>query len=56
LNDLALFYSQTNRLPKAEQMMLRAIEIRETALGPDHPYTKGSKASLKDIQQNLKSP
>ena len=36
----------TNRLAEAQPLMLRALAIVETSLGPDHHYTVGARENL----------
>jgi tetratricopeptide (TPR) repeat protein len=48
LNNLALLYSTQGNYAQAEPLYKRSLEIREKALGPDHPDVA---TSLKNIAE-----
>jgi hypothetical protein len=50
LNDLALLYESLGRLGEAVQLLTRALTIRESRMGADHPATRALRARLVDIQ------
>jgi len=49
LNNLALVYLERGKAAEAERVLQRAIEILETALGPDHPKTIESLENLASV-------
>ena len=53
LNNLAIFYYRTNRLPEAATMMSGVVSIFEELLGPNHPNTITVRGNLDTIQQAI---
>jgi tetratricopeptide (TPR) repeat protein len=55
LNNLATLYANTKRCTEAEPLLVRALALRQQLLGDEHPHTLGTRQSLKNLQQGLKS-
>jgi len=47
-NNLAHIAGDEGHIPEAVALWRRAYAIRLRALGPDHPYTKGDAAMLRE--------
>jgi hypothetical protein len=53
LNNLAVLYYRTNRLPEAATMLSDVVNIFEELLGPNHPNTVNVRINLEGIQQAM---
>ncbi|MEL7333669.1 MAG: tetratricopeptide repeat protein, partial [Cyanobacteria bacterium J06560_2] len=53
LNNLALLYYSTNRLPEAATTMASVVSIFEEVLGPNHPNTVTARGNVEAIEQAL---
>jgi tetratricopeptide (TPR) repeat protein len=51
LHDLAAIYQVQGQYAKAEPLYLRALAIREAALGPDHPFVAATLANLATLER-----
>ncbi len=49
MNNLAELYKETGRYDDAEPLYVRALDLREQSLGPDHPRTLISTFNLGDL-------
>jgi hypothetical protein len=49
-----LLYDDQDRYEQAEPLYLRALAIREKALGPDHPDTAQVKSNYAALIQKMK--
>jgi tetratricopeptide (TPR) repeat protein len=49
-SNIAGGYKNQGTYPKAIEYLQKALDIREQKLGPDHPYTKGTKDDLEYCQ------
>ncbi|MGH1407888.1 MAG: alpha/beta hydrolase, partial [Rhodomicrobiaceae bacterium] len=56
LNNLAELYSAQGRYAEAEPLYKRSLNIREKALGPDHPNVGQSLNNLAGLYEKLKRP
>lgn len=54
LDNLGEFYKAQDRYDEAEPLFMRALEIRENSLGPDHPNTDIVRNNLKTLLENSK--
>jgi nucleoside phosphorylase len=46
LHDIGIYFTSIQALPRAKEQLLRALRIRETAYGPDHPQVAGTLNNL----------
>ena len=51
LNNLASLYSNQGKYAEAEPFLQRALQIREQALGPQHPLTRKTKRRYVSLQR-----
>ncbi len=49
LNNLAVLLSNTGRIEEAEPLLRRALQIRESNYGPEHPLTAEIVSNLKAL-------
>ena len=54
LNNLALLYDNQGKYDDAEPLYKRALAVREDVLGPMHPYTAGTCATWRSLQNTGK--
>jgi tetratricopeptide (TPR) repeat protein len=50
LNNLSKAYYDQGKYEQAEPLLLRSLEIKEKALGKDHPDTKQTRDNLEALQ------
>ena len=53
-NNMAYVYEAKKNLAKAKEYWEKAYAIELKKLGPNHPDTKDTKASLDDLKEELK--
>jgi len=54
LNNLAGLYAEQGKYAESEPLYKRALEIREKALGPDHPNVATFLLNLAELYKNVR--